>query len=134
MVRAWAVRPAAWLVIHPDRQTTLHCPRYMPVNARPSCWRNNFAPTTVILDELAARALATQRGHKVVGLLGLLAHAADAGLINLGDAIARLRQTSFRASPHSCAVCFRAGNKARTGGDRMKLVVSSSDGKPAPRD
>ena len=99
MVRAWAVRPAAWLVIHPDPPNDLALSSLHAGERTAILLAEQLRADTVILDELAARALATQRGHKVVGLLGLLAHAADAGLINLGDAIARLRQTSFRASP-----------------------------------
>jgi predicted nucleic acid-binding protein len=53
----------------------------------------------IILDEKAARQLATDRGLRVTGLLGVLDEAATRGFVNLPSAIDRLRQTSFRASP-----------------------------------
>ncbi len=43
--------------------------------------------------------LIIQRGLKVAGLPGVLRDAAQAGLVNLPDALSRLRKTSFRASP-----------------------------------
>ena len=100
VVRAWAGKPPAWLMIHPD--PTANDPELTLLHAGE---RTAFSlaeklhADIVILDELAARTLAMKRGHEVVGLLGLLANAADAGLINLNDAIFRLRQTNFRASP-----------------------------------
>jgi predicted nucleic acid-binding protein len=52
----------------------------------------------VLLDEAAARRLATVRGLRVTGLLGVLTEAAALGLIDLPEVIARLRKTNFRAS------------------------------------
>ncbi len=100
VVRAWAERPPDWLAVHPDPAVNdpelalLH-----PGERTALALAERLQADIVIFDELAARTLATKRGHKVVGLLGLLAEAADAGLINLTDAISRLRQTNFRASP-----------------------------------
>jgi predicted nucleic acid-binding protein len=100
VVRAWAEQPPVWLVIHPDpvandpELTSLHAGERTVL-----ALTKQLHADIVILDELAARTIARKRGYKVVGLLGLLADAADAGLINLNDAIFRLRQTNFRASP-----------------------------------
>ena len=100
VVRAWAEEPPAWLVIHPNRAVNdpelalLH-----PGERTALALAERLQADIVLLDELAARTLAVKRGHKVVGLLGLLADAADARLINLNDAVSRLRQTNFRASP-----------------------------------
>lgn len=100
IVRAWAEQPPAWLVIHSDPLAT--DPQLVSLHAGERTalsLAEQLHADIVILDELAARALAMKRGHKVVGLLGLLADAADVGSINLNDAIFRLRQTNFRASP-----------------------------------
>lgn len=53
----------------------------------------------VLLDEKRARRVAVERGLDVVGLLGILGSAADQGLIDFADAIERLQNTNFWASP-----------------------------------
>lgn len=53
----------------------------------------------ILLDDKAARLAAQARGLRVSGVLGILAEAARRGWIDLPQAIERLRQTSFRASP-----------------------------------
>lgn len=52
----------------------------------------------ILLDDLAARRVATGLQLEIVGLLGILGSAAEKGLIDFPRAIARLQQTSFRAS------------------------------------
>ncbi len=54
----------------------------------------------LLLDDRAARQVATRRGLTVTGLLGVLLEGANRGLVDLPEAIQRLRQTKFRASPH----------------------------------
>jgi len=53
----------------------------------------------VLLDEAAARTMASQRGLKVAETLGVLRDAAQAVLLKLPDALDLLRKTNFRASP-----------------------------------
>ena len=53
----------------------------------------------VILDEKAARHVAQTQGLPVTGLLGILDQAATENLIDLSEAVERLYQTNFRASP-----------------------------------
>jgi predicted nucleic acid-binding protein len=52
----------------------------------------------IILDEKIARQVAVERGLAVTGLLGILAEGAARGIVDLPDAVARLRQTNFRVS------------------------------------
>ena len=52
----------------------------------------------ILLDELPARRIATGLQQDIIGLLGILGSAAEKGLIDFPKAIARLQQTSFRAS------------------------------------
>lgn len=52
----------------------------------------------ILLDDRRARTAAQKRGITVVGTLNILDEAAERGLVELSDAIARLRQTNFRAS------------------------------------
>lgn len=53
----------------------------------------------VLLDEWMAREIASQRGLSIIGLIGVLNGAAAQGLIDVAQAVDRLRATSFRASP-----------------------------------
>ncbi len=53
----------------------------------------------LILDEKPARHAAQIQGLPVTGLLGILDQAATENLIDLSEAIERLYQTNFRASP-----------------------------------
>lgn len=52
----------------------------------------------ILLDDLAARRIATGLQQDIIGLLGILGSAAEKSLIDFPSAIARLQQTSFRAS------------------------------------
>lgn len=53
----------------------------------------------VLLDEARGRRAAVEQGLAVAGTLGVLQRAARRGLVDLPDAIERLRRTSFRVSP-----------------------------------
>ena len=53
----------------------------------------------ILLDDKAARNAATERKLEVAGLLGVLVTAAERGLVDIVDAVDRLQQTNFRASP-----------------------------------
>ena len=52
----------------------------------------------LLLDEKAGRSLAKARDLSVTGLLGVLDEAATQGVVDLPDAVDRLRQTRFRIS------------------------------------
>ena len=53
----------------------------------------------VLPDEAKGRRVADQHGLSVCGTLGVLDQAASRGMLDLDEALARLRRTSFRASP-----------------------------------
>jgi predicted nucleic acid-binding protein len=50
----------------------------------------------MLIDERKGRAVAAEHMLKVIGTLGILALAADAGILDLSEAIERLRQTVFQ--------------------------------------
>jgi predicted nucleic acid-binding protein len=52
----------------------------------------------IVIDDLLGRQVARLRQLRVTGLLGILDEAARQNLVNFPEAIARLQQTSFRAS------------------------------------
>lgn len=53
----------------------------------------------ILIDEKSARRIATERGMRITGTLGILGQAARCGLVDLPAAIDRLRRTNFRCSP-----------------------------------
>jgi predicted nucleic acid-binding protein len=62
----------------------------------------------IIIDEERGRNEAKRLGLPVIGILGVLRHAAERKLIELPAALERLRRTNFRVlsrlSNHSCCV------------------------------
>jgi predicted nucleic acid-binding protein len=58
-----------------------------------------IAADLVLLDERKARRAAVGRGHKVVGLFGLLVRGAQLGMIDFDQAVERLTATNFRLDP-----------------------------------
>jgi predicted nucleic acid-binding protein len=53
----------------------------------------------IMIDEVAGRAEARRRGLEVIGTLGVLDLADARGLTDFKQALAKLRTTTFRASP-----------------------------------
>jgi predicted nucleic acid-binding protein len=53
----------------------------------------------VLMDDLDGRKAARSLGLTVIGTVGLLERAAEKGLIDLPEAVAKLRQTNFFISP-----------------------------------
>lgn len=53
----------------------------------------------LVIDERDGRNIAKSLGLPITGLIGVLDVAATAGLIDVADAVRRLRKTSFRAAP-----------------------------------
>jgi len=51
------------------------------------------------MDETLGRSEALARGLRIIGTLGVLREAHRAGLLDLPTAIARLKATTFHASP-----------------------------------
>ncbi|MEO0519828.1 MAG: DUF3368 domain-containing protein, partial [Cyanobacteria bacterium P01_A01_bin.116] len=53
----------------------------------------------VLIDETAARSIATERGLKVVGVLGVLGAASNMRLVKFRLALERLQKTNMWLSP-----------------------------------
>jgi predicted nucleic acid-binding protein len=99
-VRVWLAARPAWLEIRDVRGS--------PASALESLGAGESEAMTLaeelradwlIMDDQAARRMATGRRLRVIGTLGVLAEAAEHGLVDLADAIARLQQTTFYVSP-----------------------------------
>jgi predicted nucleic acid-binding protein len=99
-VRDLALAPPPWLEVHSVASqadavsTNLH-----PGEREAIALAQELKADLILLDETAARQVAMGCGLTVAGLLGVLAEGAQRGLIDLPEAVTRLRQTTFRASP-----------------------------------
>jgi predicted nucleic acid-binding protein len=96
-VRAWATSPPVWLEI---RRPAAIDPglRVGPGEAEAISLARELSADALLIDERKGLTIAHQMGIFVTGTLGVLEIAAEKGLTRLPDAIAALRQTSFRVS------------------------------------
>jgi predicted nucleic acid-binding protein len=98
-LRAWIAKPPAWLEIREAPPAGADLSRLDAGEREAIALAEEVVADLVILDERKARQIALERGLSVTGLLGILVTAADRGLVELREALERLRQTSFRADP-----------------------------------
>jgi predicted nucleic acid-binding protein len=99
-VQAWARNPPEWIVIHTDPPDTDESLSNLdPGESSAIRLAEQVRADVILLDELAARMIAAQRGLKIAGLLGVLRDAAQAGMLDLSLVLDSLRKTNFRASP-----------------------------------
>ena len=96
-VRAWASTPPTWLEVRAPGSIDPSL-RLGPGEAEAISLARELGADAVLIDERKALSVARQCGLFVTGTLGVLTIAAEKGLLALPDAIAALRQTSFRAS------------------------------------
>jgi predicted nucleic acid-binding protein len=100
LLRAWIEEPPGWLQIHHvPSADTLALPQLHAGEREAIILAEKLGADLIILDEKAARQVATRRGLRVTGLLGLLVEASNRDLLDLPTVVGRLRQTNFRASP-----------------------------------
>lgn len=68
----------------------------------------------VLMDDMDGRHAARELGLTVIGTIGLLERAAEEKLINLADAVAKLRQTNFFISPELLDAALDRDRQRRT--------------------
>lgn len=98
IVRAWATQPPQWLEICPVT-ATIDDPGWHALDAgerEALALARTLGAELVLMDDRAGVAVARRQGFTVTGTLGVLDLAAHRGLIDLADAFARLRGTTFR--------------------------------------
>ena len=96
-VRSWISAPPDWLTIRSveprddPRLGSLHDGEREAI-----LLVQDLAADWLVVDELAGRRIARALNLRVTGLLGLLKKAAERDLLDLPEAIQRLRETHFR--------------------------------------
>ena len=78
---AEAIRHASWVEVHGSHNSTQILPLLDRGEAEVIALAEAIGATEVVLDERAARAVATARGLKIIGTAGLLVRAKQRGLI-----------------------------------------------------
>jgi predicted nucleic acid-binding protein len=99
-VRQWAESPPDWVVVGATPVGQLLGMEKLQAGERAAILLAEYLPADlVIIDERAARQVAGARGLRVTGVLGVIGEAATKGLVDITQAIDRLRLTNFRCSP-----------------------------------
>jgi predicted nucleic acid-binding protein len=98
VVRDWAASSPSWLHVADPRQPIMRSARLGRGELEAIALAKELDARALLIDDRYAREEAIRHHLSVVGTLGVLADAADAKLVDLPDAVARLRQTTFRAS------------------------------------
>jgi predicted nucleic acid-binding protein len=99
LVRQWLLRIPPWVEVRTAPATR---PELMGLDAGEReviSLGLEVKADLVLLDEARGRRAAVEQGLTVAGTLGVLQRAARRGLVDLPDAIDRLRRTTFRVSP-----------------------------------
>jgi predicted nucleic acid-binding protein len=60
----------------------------------------------IFIDDHKGAAVALQKGFEITGTLGLLTRSAQRGLLDLTDALERLKRTNFFATVRGCSMIF----------------------------
>lgn len=100
VVQAWIASPPDWLTIHPIPRTQPN-PDLLKLDAGERAailLAESLCADLILLDDLAARRLATRRGMPITGVLGILDRAASQGWVDFAATIHRLQQTNFRTA------------------------------------
>ena len=99
LVQTWAHRLPSWVSVTEIAVTNARGLEKLQAGERAAILLAEFKGAEIILlDEKAARRVASDRGLRVTGILGLLGEASTRGLVDLPAAIDRLRKTNFRCS------------------------------------
>lgn len=98
-VRSWMHQRPNWLIVKSPRSPLSSFSRVLGAGEQEAiALATELDADVLLVDDEAARREAQQRGIPVQGTLGVLDLAAEHDLVDLPDAIERLRSTNFRAS------------------------------------
>jgi predicted nucleic acid-binding protein len=115
VVRHWAAAPPAWVTI--VSAPASGDPRLQRLDAGEAAAITlalALPADLVLMDERAGVAAARARALNVIGTIGVLDQAARAGLVDISEAVTRLRATNFRHRPALLEELL--ANHRRTGG------------------
>jgi predicted nucleic acid-binding protein len=101
-VRDWLATQPPWLKVMPTPEiASLPLPKLGDGERTAIALAGSLRADLILMDDRAATALALQEGFAVTGTLGVLIRAARRDLIDLGEALTRLKATNFRYRPET---------------------------------
>lgn len=95
IVRDWIARPPPWLIVTATPAFTLPSPKLGAGEQAAIALAIELKAELLLIDDRVGVAAARARGFIVAGTLGILGRAAEAGLVDLPVALARLTATNF---------------------------------------
>jgi predicted nucleic acid-binding protein len=99
VVRAWAKNPPQWLeILSPSTVQNIWPPNLDPGETEAIQLAEELRSDWLLIDEVAGRKEARRRGLQTIGTLGILRNAHALGLLDLRDALAKLRKSGFHMS------------------------------------
>ena len=99
VVREWTAQPPEWLEVQAITGEINPALNQLDLGEQEAITLAlELKADLILLDDLAARRIATEFQLQIVGLLGILSSAADKGSVDFSATIERLQQTTFRAS------------------------------------
>ncbi|MCX6975841.1 MAG: DUF3368 domain-containing protein [Verrucomicrobia bacterium] len=101
-VRQWISHAPQWLNIHSAVHADFIDEGWFnldPGEKEAIALADSLGAELVLMDDRAGFRVAIRRGFAVTGTLGILAMAARANLLNLGEAFDKLKATNFRYPP-----------------------------------
>ncbi len=110
-VRQWASSLPSWATVQTPKTVNLS----LDVDAgelEAICLAKEIKAAAVLIDDRAGRTAAIHCGLAVIGTVGLLEQAAARGLLDLAQAMERLRRTNARLDPRLIQAALER-NKAR---------------------
>ena len=97
-VQTWITSPPTWLSLQSTSSSQDAALLKLDAGERAAiALAETLKADLILLDDLAARRVAAARGLAFTGVLGILDRAAIRGWVDFADAVAKLRQTNFRA-------------------------------------
>ena len=99
-VRGWTANLPSWICVRESPAGSVTGMEKLQAGERGAILlAESIKADIVLLDERSARRVATDRGLRITGTLGVLGEASTRRLLDLPAAIDRLRKTNFRCSP-----------------------------------
>ncbi|MEX2120143.1 MAG: DUF3368 domain-containing protein [Pirellulales bacterium] len=118
-VKTWASAPPAWLEVKAPT-ATLRDSRLGPGEAEAIALALELNADILLIDDRDGVAAAQKLGILITGTLGVIEMAAERGLLSLPDAIAALRQTTFRGPEELINELLRHDQERRSKRKRRK--------------
>lgn len=99
-VRAWIDDPPPWLEVRTPGRIDERIDPALDEGEREaiSLIQNSSGQSLLLIDDLPGRIEATRLGLEIIGTLGVILVAHKRGLLDIREAIKRLRMTSFKAN------------------------------------